>query len=51
MTIRNTCHIVSSAMTLRVREEHENRVFRALPYSFRRFSRECARSSKSKIDE
>jgi hypothetical protein len=31
---------VSSAMMLRLREEHENRVLHALPYSFRRFSQE-----------
>src|SRR4051812_13833879 len=29
---------VSSAMMLRLREEHENRVLHALPHSFRRFS-------------
>src|SRR5947209_13292000 len=30
----------SSAMMLRLREEHENRVLRVVAYSFRRFSQE-----------
>jgi hypothetical protein len=41
--------VVSSAMMLRLRVEHENRVLHALPYFFRRFPQE-SESEKAKKD-